>query len=307
MSDRAIYKASDLADPRGRQEVPIGPRPQALAGQPPAAGVGFDGGGLLPVNQTMRDLAGLAKHPRWPGDPAWRPLEDARSSASTAVETPQEPPAASLTVQAAAPFVDDEAALRARLGDLLAEQRQAEEALRYSEQAHLRGEQHLADVTKIAAGFLRSEDQAAAALTAALRDGREPPDFDAGRAARDRAREDVVRATSACDALRAEHGKASAAVGNVKAAVSQCVAQVMAAIGEKLALERAAMVKQCDETLERLVTLAQALHGVTPGPTMQATLFPLDAMAAARPRDTSHWTAMAERLKGDPAATLTLD
>jgi hypothetical protein len=242
--------------------------------------------------------------PRHPGDPI--PGAQERVVAPVAVVPPPEAPAAITPTGVKLEFDPDEAALRQRLVEARAELSGAEEALSYAAAAHRRAEEHLADATKLAASLLRTDDQTAAALAEALRDGRQPPDFDAGRLARDRAREDVARATSAVDLLRASHAEAAAAVGNAKVAINSTIAQLLGLAGELVATRRQQAIAAVEHDLLLLRGLAQS--GAALGPSASDVLRGDAMQAGYHPADTSRWDELAEKLRGgDTEAPLTLD
>jgi hypothetical protein len=246
---------------------------------------------LLPPNETWRHIQAMAK---------FRPAGAAAPSPVVPTPAPAQSPAAS---NARPAFEPDETLLRQRLAELRAELAQVEAALVHSQAAHERGEAHLQACTKKAAQFAGLDARMSEALAGALRDGTPEPSFIAESSARDAAVEDVRRATAAVDLLRAEHGRAASEVGTAKSAISVAVTQILAALGEQEAVRRQALVRECEQSLERLMALSH-VPGVVVGPATRSALFPLDQMVIARPRDTSVWTALAERLRADPAAAL---
>jgi hypothetical protein len=95
-------------------------------------------------------------------------------------------------------------------------------------------------------------------------------------------------------------------VGHAKVAINSTIAQLLGVAGEQIAARRQRAIEAVENDLSLLRGLAQS-PGAVIGPAASDTLRG-DAMTAGyHPADTSRWTALAEKLKGDPEAPLSLD
>jgi hypothetical protein len=154
--------------------------------------------------------------------------------------------------------------------------------------------------------FADLDSRIAMSVAATLRDGAPGPDHSAAIAERDAARSALNAATEAETMLLREHSEAAGAASSARSAVERCVSQLLVCHGERIALERKALLAETQAKLIQLRGLAQSVQGVSLGPITRDQLFIDEQTAGYHATDGSQWKTWADTLRADPQADLTI-
>jgi hypothetical protein len=246
-------------------------------------------------NNTWLDIVARSKWGRGPGD------------AAPHVHAEHPAPVAPRSASAPAPFVAKENTLRDRLADLLKAERQTVAALDYANEAHDRAMRHRGLMQSRYADFISLDAEIAAATAATLRDGAAMPDYSGRKLARSEAQSALEAATTAEALLLTERSEAAGAASSARHETDQCIAQVLALVGERIAIEHKAKLAEAEQLLLRLRAMAQSVTGVSFGEVTRSTLFEDERTAGFHRSTDPLWQTWAAALRTDPQASLTPD